>query len=98
MVDFIINTVDVVDGPAIRKRVRDDHLAWLKEPSDVTVMSAGPWLDDTNVMRGSVLIVKAPSRAALDAWLAQDPYAKAGLMKSVQVRPFKLVIGRPDTE
>ena len=96
MADFIIDTVDVEDGPVIRARVRNDHLTWLKNPSDITVMSAGPWLDDTDVMRGSVLIVKAPSRAALDAWLADDPYAKAGLMQSVTVRPFKLVIGRPE--
>lgn len=96
MPDFLIQTTDVADGPAIRARVRDAHLAWLREPSNVTVMAAGPWLDDTDVMRGSVLIAKAPSREALEAWMAEDPYAVAGLAESVEVRPFKLVIGRPD--
>ena len=96
MPDFHILTEDVDDGPAIRARIRKDHLDWLKTPSPVTVLSAGPWLDDTDVMRGSVLIVKAPSREALETWMADDPYSRAGLMKSVDVRPFKLVIGRPD--
>ena len=96
MADFMILTRDVADGPAIRARVRDDHLAWLKRPSEVTVLSAGPWLDDTDVMRGSLLVVKAPSRSALDAWMDDDPYARAGLMESVDIRPFKLVIGRPE--
>jgi uncharacterized protein YciI len=96
MQDYMILSKDVADGPAIRARVRDDHLAWLREPSDCTVLSAGPWLDDTDVMRGSLLIVKAPSREALNEWMAEDPYAKAGLPADVDVRPFKLVIGRPD--
>ncbi|MGB3455415.1 MAG: YciI family protein [Litorimonas sp.] len=96
MPDFMILTRDVADGPAIRAQVRDAHLAWLNEPSDCTVLSAGPWLDDTDVMRGSLLVVKAPSREALDGWMANDPYAKAGLPADVDVRPFKLVIGRPD--
>lgn len=87
---------DVPNGPDIRARVRQDHLDWLKQPSDCTVLSAGPWLDDMDVMRGSLLIVKAPSREALDAWMADDPYAKAGLPEDIDVRPFKLVIGRPD--
>ena len=87
---------DVADGPAIRAATRQNHLDWLKTPSDCTVLSAGPWLDDTNAMRGSLLIVKAPSREALNLWMANDPYIKAGLPKHIDVRPFKLVIGRPD--
>ena len=93
MPDFMILTEDVADGPAIRGRVRDDHLAWLKSNPSVRVMSAGPWLDDGGTMRGSLLLVEAPSRAALDSWLAGDPYAKAGLPASVDIRPFKLAIG-----
>ena len=96
MADFLILTTDVADGPSIRARVRADHLAWLQEPSDVRVLGAGPWLDDTDVMRGSMLVVSAPDRGALDAWMADDPYARAGLMAEVEVRPFNLVIGRPD--
>lgn len=96
MPDFMILSRDVPDGLSIRQKVRSDHLNWLKQPSDCVVMSAGPWLDDTDAMRGSLLIVKAPSREALDDWLAQDPYAKAGLPDHVDIRPFKLVIGRPD--
>lgn len=96
MLDFMILSKDVADGPAIRTAVRQDHLDWLKTPSDCTVLSAGPWLDDTHAMRGSLLIVKAPSREALDLWMANDPYAKAGLPEHIDVRPFKLVIGRPE--
>ena len=98
MPDFMILTKDVPEGADIRKQVRQAHLQWLEEDSDVTVLTAGPWLDDTDVMRGSLLIVKAPTRKALDKWMAADPYAKAGLPAEVDVRPFKLVIGGPDGE
>ena len=96
MPDFMILTKDGDNGPAIRAAARQDHLDWLKKPSDCKVMCAGPWLDDMDAMVGSLLIVKAPSREALDTWMASDPYTKAGLPESVDVRPFKLVIGRPD--
>jgi hypothetical protein len=95
MPDFMILTRDVPEGPSIRAKVRQDHLNWLEEPSDCTVLCAGPWLDDTDAMLGSLIIVKAPSREALDQWMANDPYAKAGLPETIDVRPFKLTIGRP---
>ena len=95
MSHFMILTKDGPDGPAIRKQVRQAHLQWLEKDSDISVVFAGPWLADTDVMRGSLLIVKAPSREALDKWIAEDPYAKAGLPEDIDVRPFKLVIGRP---
>lgn len=94
----MILTEDCADGPAIRAAVRGDHLDWISKASDVRVMVAGPWLDDsTSAMRGSLLIVKAPSREAVESWLKEDPYAKAGLPKSIDIRPFNLVIGRPDS-
>ncbi|WP_298918451.1 YciI family protein [uncultured Algimonas sp.] len=96
MPDFMILSKDVAEGPDIRARIRQDHLDWLGQPSNCTVLSAGPWLDDMDVMRGSLLIVKAPSREALEAWMAEDPYAVAGLSADIDVRPFNLVIGRPD--
>lgn len=95
MPDFIVLTRDCPDGPSIRAEVRPDHLEWLKQPSDCDVLAAGPWLDDTDAMRGSLLIVKAPSREALEAWMADDPYAKAGLPEDIDIRPFKFAIGRP---
>jgi hypothetical protein len=38
-----------------------------------------------------MLIVELPNRAAVDRFLADDPYGKAGLFQSVTVRPFRKV-------
>lgn len=92
---FIIYTEDKDDGLTVRQANRQAHLEWLKTDLSVTVLAAGPWLDDGGVMRGSLLIVDAPDKQTLTAWTQRDPYAKAGLSKSVTIKPFKWVIGAP---
>lgn len=96
MMDFLIYSEDKPDSLHIRKANRDDHLAWLKAPSEVTLLSAGPWLDDHGKMRGSLVIVSAKDQQTVKDWLAHDPYKIAGLMESVTIKPYKWVIGRPE--
>jgi uncharacterized protein YciI len=92
---FIIYTEDRDDGLPIRQSNRGDHLDWINAPSDVEVLAAGPWLDDDGTMRGSLLIVDAGNKNTVLEWLKHDPYAVAGLPKSVVVNAFKWVIGAP---
>jgi len=94
--EFIIYSEDKDDSLHIRQAARDDHLAWLKTPSEVTLLIAGPWLDDQGVMRGSFLIVEAESKDVVSEWLSHDPYKAAGLTKSVMIKAYKWVIGRQD--
>lgn len=93
---FMIYTEDRGDGLPIRTANRDAHIAWLKsENAEVKLLTAGPWLDDSETMRGSLLIVEAEDKAAVMAWLAHDPYKLAGLPKAVTVKPFIWAIGAP---
>lgn len=92
---FIVYTEDREDGLPIRQANRDAHIEWLKDSNGAKVLAAGPWLDDAGTMRGSLLIVEAADRAAIDAWAKSDPYAKAGLPSKVMIKPFKWVIGAP---
>ncbi len=94
---FIIYTQDKPDSLHIRQANRDAHLAWLRsENSDVTLLTAGPWLDDEEVMRGSMLIVEADSTDKVEGWLENDPYKKAGLPGKVMVKAFIWAIGAPE--
>jgi uncharacterized protein YciI len=43
-------------------------------------------------MNGSLIILDVADRAEADAFVAGDPYGKAGLFESVQVRPWKKVL------
>ena len=93
---FIIYTEDKDDGLPVRQANRDAHIAWLKTAHDeVTLLTAGPWLDDAGTMKGSLLIVEADTRAQVEAWCESDPYKSAGLPKSIMIKAFKWVIGAP---
>ncbi len=94
---FIIYAQDHADALHIRQDNRNAHLAWLKSPSQtVTLLTAGPWLDDAGIMRGSLLIVEADNRSDVENWLEGDPYKKAGLTRQATIHPFRWVIGAPD--
>lgn len=96
--EFIVYTEDADNSLHIRQAARNDHLAWLKNtPRDITLLAAGPWLDDEDVMRGSLLIVEVDTKQAVIDWLAHDPYKSVGLTKSTMIKTYKWVIGRPET-
>ena len=79
----------------VRAENREAHLAFLKSRPEA-VRAAGPFLtEDGTGMVGSLLIVEAADRAAAEALLADDPYAKAGLFASTEIRPWRWAIGAP---
>lgn len=87
-----------VDNPGcldVRKANREAHLAHIKGSPALTggaIVQAGPFLDVNGEMCGSLLIYDG-DQAGAEAWAAADPYAKAGLFRSVEVRPWKKVVG-----
>lgn len=91
---FLVHTWDKAGALDVRMANRDAHIAWLKAAGD-TVKAAGPWLDDAGMMAGSLLIIEAADRPALDAWLSQDPYQSAGLFERVEVAPYRWVFNPP---
>lgn len=54
---------------------------------------AGPFLDETGAMTGSLIVLTVASLDEARAWAAADPYAKAGLFQSVAICEWKKVIG-----
>jgi uncharacterized protein YciI len=62
--------------------------------ADPSVKTAGPFLaDDGETMIGTLLILDVASRADAEAFATNDPYHKAGLFESVEVLPWKHLIG-----
>ena len=90
---YVLICEDRPDSEPLRKSVRGEHLAHL-EAHDIRY--AGPMLaDDEGTMVGSVIVIEAADRAAVDAFAGADPYQQAGLFERVTIRPFKQVIARP---
>lgn len=91
---FLVHTWDKPGALIVRTTNRDAHIAWLKDAGD-SVKAAGPWLNEAGEMAGSLLIIEAVDRDALDAWLEADPYRVAGLFDRVEVAPYRWVFNPP---
>ena len=81
---------DKPDALQTRLDNRDAHLAYIKETG--VVAQAGPLLDASGTMAGSLVVLDVEDMQAARAWADGDPYAKAGLFASVELIEWKKVI------
>ena len=89
---------DKPDSLAIRLANRPDHVAYLESLGD-TLVFAGPFMmDDGATMNGSLIVIDAASLEAARSIAAGDPFAKAGVFASVEIRPWLWTINNPDEE
>lgn len=92
---FAFICTDKPNGLPIRKAHRPEHLTYLKGLG-ATLAFAGPFTaEDGETMTGSLIVVEASSLAAAQAIADADPFAKAGLFASVDIRPWKWSLGKP---
>jgi len=96
MLFAVICTDKPGEGLALRQQTREKHLAYLRGLGDV-MKTAGPFMNaDGTEPRGSLVIIEADSLQAAQAIAADDPYNKAGVFASVEVRAWKWLFGRPE--
>lgn len=89
---YVLMCVDKPNSLDLRMATREAHLAYVRGFADRMPL-AGPILDDQDAMAGSIMFLKAESLEAAQAFSANDPYRKAGLFQSVEIRPFRATIG-----
>ena len=95
---YALICTDKPNGLAIRKANRPDHLAYLESLGD-TLMFAGPFTEeDGQTMNGSLLVIEANSLRDARAIADGDPFAKAGLFASVEIRPWLWTIDNTDSD
>lgn len=85
---FVIHAKDKPDSLELRQATRPAHVEYLGQ-FDTPV--GGPLLDENGQMCGSCIILEAADRAAAEAFVAGDPYGKAGLFESVELHEFMKV-------
>lgn len=88
---YVLICKDAPGKLPVRKANREAHLAYAGETGVVTL--AGPLLDEAGDMIGSLIVLDVETRAEAEAFAAADPYAKAGLFDSVEIRAWRRVIG-----
>jgi uncharacterized protein YciI len=80
--------IDRPDAAELRGRMRPEHKAYLALVAD-RIAFAGPLVsDDGETMTGSLLVIDFASRAEAEAWLAQEPFTRAGVYASTAVHAF----------
>ena len=90
--------VKAYDGPNMLERrmeVRPRHLEGMKALGK-QIIAAGGLLDEDGKMKGSALIMEFPDRAALDEYLAGEPYVVEGVWQKIVVEPMNVVLVKRD--
>ncbi|MGD9540351.1 YciI family protein [Methylocystis sp.] len=88
---FVALCLDKPDHLDLRLSTRAAHLAFLEKHA-ARVKLGGPFLDGETPV-GSMLVLDCEDEAAAHALLSEDPYALAGLFASVELKPWKRVVG-----
>ena len=83
---------------SLRKANRPEHVAYLESLGEALVI-AGPFTEeDGETSNGSLIVIEAVSLDAARKIAGNDPYAKAGLFASVEIRPWIWVFNKPHEE
>lgn len=84
---FAFHLIDAPDRGALRAATRPAHKAWLAGVAS-RIACAGPLADADGATVGSLLVVDFPDRAAALAWLADEPFTRAGVYARSEVHAF----------
>lgn len=88
---FVLTATDKPNALDLRTATRPAHVDYVRGSGRVKI--GGPLLDAAGEMTGSMLVIEADDLAAAEAFVANDPYVKAGLFERAELRPFKLTLG-----
>jgi uncharacterized protein YciI len=79
------------DAQRRRNEVRPAHLAGAAKLHEAGHLHLGGAIfDDDGNPAGSGVIAEFDSRDALEAWLRNDPYTKAGVWQDFEIIPFQV--------
>ena len=92
---FLVIARDGTDKAALDRRMaaRGAHFERLPAMLEAgEMLMGGALLDDAGRMVGSTTLVDFPDRAALDRWLATEPYVTGDVWLDIEVIPFRLAV------
>ena len=94
---FALICTDKPNSLELRVKTRPAHIEYLHSLGD-TAKAAGPFLDDNGDMIGTLVIVEVEDRAAAESVAKGDPYSKAGLFQSVDIRAWRWALKNPEAK
>ncbi len=92
---YAIYCLDKPNSLALRMENRPAHFKYVDETINI-IRAGGPMLaDDNETIIGSLIVVECESIEDATAWSDGDPYVKAGLFQSRDIRTFKWLVSNP---
>ena len=88
---FAIMALDRPGAGALRTEHRPAHLEHLERHASKLLAGGAVLADDGATPVGSLIVYDSEDRAEVDAFLAGDPFTRAGLFQSVAVYPWRNV-------
>ena len=85
---YVILLMDRPGTADSRVQVRPEHRAYLAQLADRMAFAGPLTSEDGQTTVGSLLAIDFPSRAAVDAWLKDEPFTKAGVYEAPVVHVF----------
>jgi uncharacterized protein len=88
---FVLHSFDKAGALDMREANYEAHKAFLADTSAhrVSIVMSGPLVsDDGKTMIGSLMIVEAADRAAMEAFHRADPFYAAGIWEKVSITGF----------
>jgi uncharacterized protein YciI len=92
---FLVIARDGADAAALDRRLAARALHFERLPAMLAageMLMGGAMLDDDGRMIGSTVLVDFPDRAALDRWLAEEPYVTGDVWRDLEILPFRLAV------
>ncbi|MEW6640343.1 MAG: YciI family protein [Pseudomonadota bacterium] len=88
---FVIHALDRAGALPVRQANYDAHKAFLSDTSafGIRIVMSGPLVaDDGEAMIGSLFLIEAPDRAAVETFHRADPFFAAGIWEKVSIAAF----------
>jgi len=86
---FLIDATDRPDAAALRRERRPEHLRYLDANLPLLIAAGAKLSDDGATALGSVYLVDVDDRTAAEAFIAADPYRKAGVFSTVAITRWR---------
>jgi len=88
-VPYAIQTTDKPNSGELRAKIRDTHVQYLTANLQKLLAAGALTADDGTGGHGGILIVDTEDRKEAEAFIAGDPFTKAGLFEKVTVTRWR---------
>ena len=91
---FAIHCLDRPGTSALRQATAAEHSEYMAAHRACLVFGGPLLADDGQTRIGLMVVLDLPSRAETEAFLAAEPYYRAGLFGHCSVTPYQLIVGK----